>query len=109
MNAAIPLITVSCVQGRGRIHGICAPQATGPSHFRRPGRHGRSLIIQAKYGTLPGLNLKSFASHEKGEALKKTLMALGAAAALTVSAVALPAPAHAQRGVAAGVAAGLIG
>ena len=36
-------------------------------------------------------------------------MALGAAAALTVSAVSIPAPAHAQRGVAAGVAAGLIG
>jgi hypothetical protein len=47
--------------------------------------------------------------HEKGEAMKKTLMALGAAAALAVSAVAIPAPAHAQRGVAAGVAAGLIG
>ena len=41
--------------------------------------------------------------------MKKTLMALGAAAALTVSAVAMPAPAHAQRGVAAGVAAGLLG
>ena len=41
--------------------------------------------------------------------MKKTLMALGAAAALTVSAVSIPAPAQAQRGVAAGVAAGLIG
>ena len=41
--------------------------------------------------------------------MKKTLMALGAVAALTVSAVAIPAPAHAQRGVAAGVAAGLLG
>ena len=42
--------------------------------------------------------------------MKKTLMALGAAAAtLAVSAVAIPAPAHAQRGVAAGVAAGLVG
>ena len=47
--------------------------------------------------------------HEKGEAMKKILMALGAVAALAVSAVAIPAPAHAQRGVAAGVAAGLIG
>ena len=46
---------------------------------------------------------------EKGEAMKKTLMALGAVAALAISAVAMPAPAHAQRGVAAGVAAGLIG
>ena len=41
--------------------------------------------------------------------MKKTLMALGAAATLAVSAVAIPAPAHAQRGVAAGVAAGLLG
>ncbi len=41
--------------------------------------------------------------------MKKTLMALGAVAVLAVSAVAVPAPAHAQRGVAAGVAAGLIG
>ena len=41
--------------------------------------------------------------------MKKTLLALGAAAALTVSAVAVPAPAQAQRGVAAGVAAGQIG
>jgi hypothetical protein len=41
--------------------------------------------------------------------MNKTLMALGAVAALAVSAVAVPAPAHAQRGVAAGVAAGLIG
>jgi len=41
--------------------------------------------------------------------MKKTLLALCAAATLAVSAVAVPAPAHAQRGVAAGVAAGLIG
>ena len=41
--------------------------------------------------------------------MKKTLMALVAVGALAVSAVAVPAPAHAQRGVAAGVAAGLIG
>jgi hypothetical protein len=41
--------------------------------------------------------------------MKKTLMALGAAATLAISAVAIPAPAHAQRGVAAGAAAGLIG
>ena len=41
--------------------------------------------------------------------MKKTLMALVAVTALTASAVAVPAPAHAQRGVAAGVAAGLLG
>jgi hypothetical protein len=41
--------------------------------------------------------------------MRKTLAALAAVATLAVSAVAAPAPAHAQRGVAAGVAAGLIG
>jgi hypothetical protein len=41
--------------------------------------------------------------------MKKTLMALVAVTALAVSAVAVPAPAQAQRGVAAGVAAGVIG
>src|SRR4030081_1941071 len=44
----------------------------------------------------------------KGDDMKKTLMALAAIATLAISAVA-PAPAQAQRGVAAGVAAGLIG
>ena len=41
--------------------------------------------------------------------MKKTLMALVAAGTLAVSAMAVPAPAQAQRGVAAGVAAGLLG
>ena len=41
--------------------------------------------------------------------MKKTLMALVAVGTLAVSAIAVPAPAQAQRGVAAGVAAGLIG
>jgi len=41
--------------------------------------------------------------------MKKTLMAVVAIAGLAVTAVAAPTPAHAQRGVAAGVAAGLIG
>jgi hypothetical protein len=68
------------------------------------------LIVQVKCGTFAGTKPDVlFSPHEKGEAMKKTLMALGAAAALTVSAVAIPAPAQAQRGVAAGVAAGLIG
>jgi hypothetical protein len=48
-------------------------------------------------------------TQEKGEAMKKTMMALAAAATLAVSALAAPAPAHAQRGVAAGVVGGLIG
>src|SRR5260370_42143035 len=41
--------------------------------------------------------------------MKRSMMAIAAAATLAVSALAAPAPAHAQRGVAAGVAAGLIG
>jgi hypothetical protein len=48
--------------------------------------------------------------NEKGEAMKKTLMALAAVATLAVSAVAAPQAAEARGGrVAAGVAAGLIG
>jgi len=54
-------------------------------------------------------DLLPVAAPGKGEVMKKTLLALCAAATLAVSAVAVPAPAHAQRGVAAGVAAGLIG
>jgi hypothetical protein len=46
--------------------------------------------------------------NEKGEAMRKTWMALAAVATLAVSATA-PAPAHAQRGFGAGVAAGVIG
>jgi hypothetical protein len=46
--------------------------------------------------------------NEKGEVMRKTLMALAAVATLAISAVA-PAPAHAQRGFGAGVAAGVIG
>jgi hypothetical protein len=78
-------------------------------------RQLRSLIIQVKYGTfdLTDRIWLSWGSREpttkKGEAMKKTMMALAAAATLAVSALAAPAPAHAQRGVAAGVAAGLIG
>jgi hypothetical protein len=46
---------------------------------------------------------------ENGDAMKKTLMALAAVATLAVSTLAAPAPAHAQRGVGAGIAAGIIG
>jgi hypothetical protein len=46
---------------------------------------------------------------EKGEAMRKTLMAFAAITTLAVSAVAAPAPAHAQRGFGAGLAAGVIG
>jgi hypothetical protein len=46
-------------------------------------------------------------SPEKGEAMRKTLLALAAVATLAISAVA--SPAHAQRGFGAGLAAGIIG
>jgi hypothetical protein len=70
------------------------------------------LIVQAKYGTFApdrSLNPLSLLLHGKGEAMKKTLMAAAAVVTLAVSAVSVPVPAQAQRGVAAGVAAGLIG
>src|SRR6202035_2734774 len=47
--------------------------------------------------------------NQKGDAMRKTLMALAAVATLAVSAVAAPAPAHAQRYLGAAVAGGLIG
>ena len=47
--------------------------------------------------------------NEKGEAMRKTLMALAAVATLAVSAVGTPAPAHAQRYLGAAIAGGLIG
>jgi hypothetical protein len=62
----------------------------------------RSLIIQAKYGIFAATDLLD----EKGEAMRKTLMALAAVATLAISAAA---PAHAQRGFGAGLAAGIIG
>jgi hypothetical protein len=62
-----------------------------------------SLIIQAKYGTFAATDLFD----EKGETMRKSLMALAAIATLAVSALA--SPAHAQRGFGAGVAAGVIG
>src|SRR5437764_1244080 len=74
-------------------------------------RHPRSLIIQANCGTFRPTDplYAVLCSQERGEAMKKTLVAFAAVIALAVSAVAVPAPAHAQRGVAAGVAAGLLG
>jgi hypothetical protein len=47
--------------------------------------------------------------NQKGYAMRKTLMALAAVATLAISAVAAPAPAHAQRYLGAAVAGGLIG
>jgi hypothetical protein len=47
--------------------------------------------------------------NQKGNAMRKTLMALAAVATLAISAVAAPAPAHAHRYLGAAVAGGLIG
>jgi hypothetical protein len=46
---------------------------------------------------------------EKGDAMKKMLMAIAAVAALAISAVAAPQAAYAQRGFGAGLAAGIVG
>jgi hypothetical protein len=71
----------------------------------------RSLIIQAKCGTFAAtdFSIRYPLLNEKGEAMRKTLMALAAVATLAISAVAAPSSAHAQRGFGAGLAAGIIG
>lgn len=67
----------------------------------------RSLIIQLKYGTLTRKGgIRAALVNEKGNAMRKTLVALAAVATLAVSAAA---PAHAQRGLGAAVAGGIIG
>jgi hypothetical protein len=74
----------------------------------------RSLIVQAEYGTFAAtehlcavlLATPLVLPNEKGEVMRKSLMALAAVATLAISAAA---PAHAQRGYGAGVAAGVIG
>jgi hypothetical protein len=53
--------------------------------------------------------MRSDLPNEKGEAMRKTLMALAAVATLAASAVLAPAPAHAQRYLGAAIAGGLIG
>jgi hypothetical protein len=70
----------------------------------------RSLIVQAECGSFAVTERNSRClTNEKGQAMRKTLMALAAVATLAVSAVAAPAPAHAQRGLGAAVAGGIIG
>jgi hypothetical protein len=75
------------------------------------GRFGRvcSLIVQTPCETfrLTQRYLLQTVPHE-GNAMKKTLIALAAVATLALSSLA-PAPAHAQRGLGAGIAAGVIG
>src|SRR4051795_3342010 len=57
----------------------------------------------------PADRIRCLRYEKEGEAMKRTLLAIAAAATVALSSLAAPAPAHAQRGVAAGVAAGLIG
>ena len=79
MNAVIPLVIASCVQGPGSLWYLRTAIGRSRPAFRRQMRHGRSLIIQVKYGTFAATERLSavLCSHEKGEAMKKTLMALG--------------------------------
>jgi hypothetical protein len=66
------------------------------------------LFIQLEYGTFAGKGcLSAVLFIQKGDAMRKTLVALAAVATLAISAAA--APAHAQRGVGAAVAGGIIG
>jgi hypothetical protein len=71
----------------------------------------RSLIIQAECGTFARTDrfIRCLRENEKGEAMRKTLMALAAVSTLALSAIVAPAPAHAQRGVGAAIAGGIIG
>jgi hypothetical protein len=71
----------------------------------------RSLIIQAECGTFAPTDrfIRYPLLHEKGEAMRKTLMALAAVSTVALSAIVAPAPAHAQRGVGAAIAGGIIG
>jgi hypothetical protein len=85
-----------------------SPAEPAPSLPNRSCDRRRSLISQAKCGIWSGRANDQLFETKKGEAMRRILLAL-AAVALAGSTVAAPAPAHAQRGVAAGVAAGLIG
>jgi len=100
MNAAIRIADPS---GQAvHVPDLCAATGGAPTVGRQI-RRRRSLIIQAEYGNFAATERLQavLCSQGKGEAMKKTLMALAAVATLAVSAVAVPAPAHAQRGVAA--------
>jgi hypothetical protein len=75
-------------------------------------QRARSLIVQTKYETFHPTD-RSFTVErfrEKGEAMKKTLMAVATAATLAVTVLAAPQAAEARGGrIAAGVVGGLIG
>ena len=82
---------------------LCAAKTPAPAHIGRQMWRPRSLIIQAKYGTFAATDrfIRCPCSNEKGEAMRKTLMALAAVATLAVSAWrarAGPCPARSWRG-----------
>jgi hypothetical protein len=113
-NAVIPLIVAPPVPAIGkRSRFVHCESRLGPAGHLST-KEARSFIDRSSEiwklaFTLYRRLIRCRLLHGKGEAMKKTLMALAAVVTLAVSAVAVPAPAHAQRGVAAGVAAGLIG
>ncbi len=75
-------------------------------------KYGASIHFLFKCNMKPSARkgaIRSRVINERGEAMKKTLMAVAAAVTLAVSSLAAPAPAHAQRGLGAGIAAGVIG
>jgi hypothetical protein len=65
------------------------------------------LIVQLKHGNLARKDRRSAVFfNQKGDAMKKTLVALAAAATLAFSAAQ---PAHAQRALGAAIAGGIVG
>jgi hypothetical protein len=109
-NAVISLVIVFPCAGRRRMDGLCVAR---PSRLRHWSPNITTLFIDHSsrmWNFHPRQTACSLSMlHEKGEAMRKTLMALAAAATLAVSAVGAAAPAHAQRGLGAAVAGGLIG
>src|SRR6202011_4536031 len=83
---------------------VGAPQKSGRAvNIRRQMWPSRSWIVQAVHGTLAATGCYCPCPIEKGDVMKKKLMALAAAATLAVSAMALPHAAEARGGrIAAG-------
>jgi hypothetical protein len=90
--------------------GLCAAKPSIFRHYSLPNVAGSFIDHSSEVWNFHADRmLIRCPSNEKGEAMRKTLMALAAVATLAVSAIAAPAPAHAQRGLGAAVAGGLIG
>jgi hypothetical protein len=111
-DAVMALVTVSsCVENRPAARNCALQKGALGGHYSSLNVAGPFIDHSSKIWNFRcdgPLDLQSLPD-EKGDAMKKTLMALAAIATLAVSAVAAPAPAHAQRGVGAAIAGGLIG